>query len=184
MNIKSIYPELALYSSKNGCARTDNVFYPISQVCIRGLTLKGCGPSVFYWVNGTTGKTALFFQCKILLKVCKMERPLLRSNKKYGAFFVNVSSGFSLSWNSFHRYHPASWLFVIIHVEKTFRAMTGEICGKYFKKKLKIRKHFWKQHEHFLIPSQRYKNFRYIYKLKKFFLMGSTLGRRGVTYAK
>ena len=34
-----IYPELARYSSKNECARTDTVFFPISQVCTRGVTL-------------------------------------------------------------------------------------------------------------------------------------------------
>ena len=30
--MESIYTELALYESKNLCARTDNVFYPISEV--------------------------------------------------------------------------------------------------------------------------------------------------------
>ena len=34
--IKSIYPELALYGSKNEGATTDTVFFPISQVCTRG----------------------------------------------------------------------------------------------------------------------------------------------------
>ena len=29
----SIYTELALYGSKNKCARTDIVFLPISEVC-------------------------------------------------------------------------------------------------------------------------------------------------------
>ena len=29
----SIYTELALYGSKNECARTDTVFLPISEVC-------------------------------------------------------------------------------------------------------------------------------------------------------
>ena len=38
-DIKSIYPDLAFYSSKNECARTDIVFFPISQVCSRGVTL-------------------------------------------------------------------------------------------------------------------------------------------------
>ena len=30
--MKSIYKELALYGSKNECARTDTVFLPISEV--------------------------------------------------------------------------------------------------------------------------------------------------------
>ena len=31
--MESIYTKLALYGSKNECARTDTVFYPISEVC-------------------------------------------------------------------------------------------------------------------------------------------------------
>ena len=31
--MRSIYSELALYGSKNKCARTDIVFVPISEVC-------------------------------------------------------------------------------------------------------------------------------------------------------
>ena len=38
-DIKSIYTKLALYGSKNECARNDTVFFPISQVCTRGVTL-------------------------------------------------------------------------------------------------------------------------------------------------
>ena len=32
-DIESMYTELALYGSKIECARTDNVFFPISEVC-------------------------------------------------------------------------------------------------------------------------------------------------------
>ena len=38
-DIKNIYPELALYGRKNECARTDTVFFAISQVCPWGVTL-------------------------------------------------------------------------------------------------------------------------------------------------
>ena len=31
--MESIYTELAFYGSKNECAKTDNVFFPISEVC-------------------------------------------------------------------------------------------------------------------------------------------------------
>ena len=31
--MESIYTDLALYGSKNECARTDTVFLPISEVC-------------------------------------------------------------------------------------------------------------------------------------------------------
>ena len=37
--MESIYPEFALYGSKNENARTDTVFSPLSQVCNRGVTL-------------------------------------------------------------------------------------------------------------------------------------------------
>ena len=33
VDMESIYTELALYGSKNECAKTDNVFFPISEVC-------------------------------------------------------------------------------------------------------------------------------------------------------
>ena len=35
-------PKLALYGSKNKCAWTATVFFPISQVCARGVTLHMC----------------------------------------------------------------------------------------------------------------------------------------------
>jgi hypothetical protein len=31
--MESFYTELALYGSKNECAKTNNVFFPISEVC-------------------------------------------------------------------------------------------------------------------------------------------------------
>ena len=38
--MESIYTELALYGSKNECARTDTVFLPISEVCDGKVSLK------------------------------------------------------------------------------------------------------------------------------------------------
>ena len=64
---------------------------------------------------------------------------------------------------------------MIIHVEKTFRAMIGEMCGKDFNTKLKITKYFQKQHERFLIPSQRYKKFLNLLQNQKVYLKGSFL---------
>ena len=32
-DMESIYTMLALYGSKNECPRTDNVYFPISEVC-------------------------------------------------------------------------------------------------------------------------------------------------------
>ena len=37
--MESIYPEFALYGGQNERARTDIVFFPISQVCPRGVSL-------------------------------------------------------------------------------------------------------------------------------------------------
>ena len=37
--MKSKYTKLALCDNKNECARTDTVFFPISQVYTRGVTL-------------------------------------------------------------------------------------------------------------------------------------------------
>ena len=39
-DMESRYTELALYGSKNECARTDNVYFPISEVCDGTVSLK------------------------------------------------------------------------------------------------------------------------------------------------
>ena len=49
--------------------------------------------------------------------------------------------------------------------------MTDEMCGKDFKKILKITKHL-KQHESFVIPRQRFKHFRYLLRQEKVYLIG------------
>ena len=41
--MESLRPEFAHYASKNKCARTDTAFFPISQVCTRGVTLSDGG---------------------------------------------------------------------------------------------------------------------------------------------
>ena len=43
--MKSIYSELALYGRANQCARTDNVFSPISEVCDDTVSLSRPGGS-------------------------------------------------------------------------------------------------------------------------------------------
>ena len=37
--METIYPEFALYGDTNERAKTDTVFFPISQVCPRGVSL-------------------------------------------------------------------------------------------------------------------------------------------------
>ena len=38
--MESIFTELAVYGSKNECARTDNVFSPIAEVCDGTVSLR------------------------------------------------------------------------------------------------------------------------------------------------
>ena len=40
--MEGMYTELALYGSKNECARTDNVFFPISEVFNGTVSLVSC----------------------------------------------------------------------------------------------------------------------------------------------
>ena len=47
--MESMYTELALYSSKNGCARTDTVFLPISEVCNGTDSLAKSPPTSIGW---------------------------------------------------------------------------------------------------------------------------------------
>ena len=121
---------------------------------------------------GLLGKRLIYFIPRFCKSCQKLENPCLGIMKKCSAFFVNVSSGFSSSRTSFHRNHPSSWIFVIFHVEKTFRAITGEMCGKDFRKILKITKPIKIQHERFLNPRQRYKYFQYLLQKEKVYLIG------------
>ena len=64
-NMKSMYPKLALYSSKSESAQTDTVFILISQVCTRGVTL------TFLWCLFSLGKITdemfIFLTCRKLM---------------------------------------------------------------------------------------------------------------------
>ena len=55
--------------------------------------------------------------------------------KKNAAFFVNVLLCTILSWNFFHKYGTPNLIYVIINVEKTYRALHCQKSGNYFKKK-------------------------------------------------
>ena len=44
--MESIYSELALYGSKNGFARTDNVFFAISEFCDGTVSLYSFGVNI------------------------------------------------------------------------------------------------------------------------------------------
>ena len=59
--MESIYTELALYGSKNECARTDTVFLPISEVCDGKVSL--CNPKNI----NTTLVSRTLFKCTIVI---------------------------------------------------------------------------------------------------------------------
>ena len=61
--MESVYTDLALCGSKNECARTDTVFSPISQVCIRGVTLGlQCRPATCYFSISAWCSLAIYGQ--------------------------------------------------------------------------------------------------------------------------
>ena len=68
----------------------------------------------------------------------------------------------------FHKYHPASYIFVIIHVDKTFRAIICEMSGKYLKKKTGNHKTLFKSINFFAFPVKVIKISGIFYKIKKF----------------
>ena len=70
--MESIYAQLALYGSKNECARTDNVFPPISEVCtgtvsLSGLPVPAPGKTTVCGIANSIGSITLEFQLLYLL---------------------------------------------------------------------------------------------------------------------
>ena len=64
--MESIYTEFALNGSKHLCARTYNVFIPISEVCDGTVSLSMPNiKTVFHWllVTGLTCLTSLIVDC-------------------------------------------------------------------------------------------------------------------------
>ena len=64
-DIKSMYSELALYGSNNECARTDDVFLLISEVCTMGAILA-------IYLNGnfqTTANSMVQYQSRFSIDV-------------------------------------------------------------------------------------------------------------------
>ena len=88
-DIKSIYPELALYGSKNEGARTDTVFFPISQVYTRGVTLTALKPDITIWDKNS--EMFHIYELTCPLEENMAQRNLDKSNKK--AHFVADISG-------------------------------------------------------------------------------------------
>ena len=77
-------------------------------------------------------------------KRCMISWYLPQGAKHFFLFFVNVLWWTISSWNFFHKCDTPNLIYVIIHVEKTFRALHCQKCGKYFKKKQRITEHLKK----------------------------------------
>ena len=79
--MESMYAQLALYRSKNECARTDNVFSPISEVCdgwfpveLYGHKKMGYRPNyvaIPYMVTNTNNVRSISLE--MLVKLCKTD---------------------------------------------------------------------------------------------------------------
>ena len=59
--MESIYIKLALYSSTIECARTDNVFFPISEVCDDMVSLADLLPLLGFCHSRKKKLTIIFF---------------------------------------------------------------------------------------------------------------------------
>ena len=82
--------------------------------------------------------------------------------KQIRCFFVNVFWWTILSWDFFHKCDIHNLIDVIIYVEKTFRELHFQKCGKYFKKKHKITENLKKKKTFFLFSNWRFHVFRHI----------------------
>ena len=63
--MESLNPEFALYDSKNKCARTDIVFFTISEVGTRGVTLLKASTDTLFWDQLWGGRN-LYFGWRLL----------------------------------------------------------------------------------------------------------------------
>ena len=77
------------------------------------------------------------------------------------AFFANVFSSIISSGTFFHKRDIYNLIYVFIHMQKTFKALQCQMCGKYFKKKRNHKTHA-KKYKHILVPSQRCQDSRHI----------------------
>ena len=58
-------------------------------------------------------------------------------NPKYSSGFLANVFGFQISyWNFSHKHDIYSFIYMIIHMEKTFKAMQCQKCRKYFSKSI------------------------------------------------
>ena len=65
---------------------------------------------------------------------CQKSWYLWLGTKKKVFFFVRIFLFKISSSNSFNKLDSSTWLYMNIHVEKTFKALQCKICGKYFQK--------------------------------------------------
>ena len=90
-------------------------------------------------------------------KICMISCDLPQGAQKNSCFFVNVLWCTISSWNFFHKCDTPNLIYVIIHVEKTFRSLHCQKCGKYFKKKQRITEHLKVQVDNIEISDTFYK---------------------------
>ena len=83
----------------------------------------------------------------------KMLKSWTWKQKLPSAFFVNVFKFNISSWKCFHKHDIYNLLYMIIHIEKTFKAMQCQNCRKYFKKKQEPHTHLQKSTWFFLVLS-------------------------------
>ena len=83
--MESIYTELALYGSKNECARTDNAFSPIFEICVVRF------PFVVLIPLGLKNGNLLLLaaKCKTSVQKCKLNFSL----GKYNSFAIKQFQG-------------------------------------------------------------------------------------------
>ena len=82
--MKNIYTELALYGSKNECARTDTIFLPISEVCDGKVSL---------WTSKETGDYTVCHSTKVPEQLLRqLQRQLLGAAKLCLTFHRKTNS--------------------------------------------------------------------------------------------
>ena len=91
-----------------------------------------------------------------------------RSPTKSGNCFVYVFWCTISSWKMFRNSDSTNWIYVNIHVEKTFKALHCQMCGKYLKKKQRITKHLEIRHNFFWFSVEDIKISDIFYKIQNF----------------
>ena len=93
---------------------------------------------------------------------CQKSWYLWLGTKKNQVLFCKGFSFTISSLNSFNKLDSSTWLYMNIHVEKTFKALQCQICGKYFQKNWQLFNTCKKSTKFFLVHCRRYQDFWHI----------------------